>query len=495
MQALRDLLDQQVVTLSGSIATVDAKIQPAVDAAISALVDGAPGALDTLKELAAALTAEGDALAALVTVVGTKASKDELDDAVSTERSRAVAAENALNDAIDTLGLTTSNAVGQEALARDAALEAERLVRVAAEDALLQQISMVDNKEPLVFVRADNMAPNGMTGVPYANEAAGRAAYTGNPSDTLIFAVTGEFGSEYIVSSADADPVSRPQRHGGARRRVLLRRDALRSTPPPACLTAASTWTAPTPTPMKRRRRVSAELRTQLLYAQQKAAEACRRRPRAGSVRPVRRPSRRSRSLTPAAWLHFGLKAYHNVQADGTTHLYSLDGTYTMQQLLAVYVNGVRQSEHDTYELAVDGNGNNAVKFGDGSEELLDDIVTYDLHRLPRRGHDLSPSVLLPHLPLTGAGGAFWLERCAQHLRGQGQVLGCRAHHRRSQQVKCPLGLSSASASSAIGEGERLSLSLRVLRMTALGSSGSSGGSESGSGLAGPFLTLTGAAA
>ena len=80
----------------------------------------------------------------------------------------------------------------------------------------------------------------------------------------------------------------------------------------------------------------------------------------------------------PAAWLHFGFKAYHNVQPDGVTHLYSLDGGYSLTQLLAVYVNGVRQSEHDTYELAADQYGNHAIMFGDGSAELVDDIVTYD---------------------------------------------------------------------------------------------------------------------
>jgi len=52
-------------------------VKASVDSAIAALVDGAPTALDTLKELAAALTNSEDEVAALVAVVDTKLGKTE----------------------------------------------------------------------------------------------------------------------------------------------------------------------------------------------------------------------------------------------------------------------------------------------------------------------------------------------------------------------------------------------------------------------------------
>ena len=54
-----------------------------VDAAINAVVDGAPQALDTLKELATALADQEDAVAALVTVIDTKLNQDQVEERIS----------------------------------------------------------------------------------------------------------------------------------------------------------------------------------------------------------------------------------------------------------------------------------------------------------------------------------------------------------------------------------------------------------------------------
>lgn len=54
-----------------------------VDAAINAVVDGAPQALDTLKELALALADQEDAVAALVTVIDTKLNQDQVEERIS----------------------------------------------------------------------------------------------------------------------------------------------------------------------------------------------------------------------------------------------------------------------------------------------------------------------------------------------------------------------------------------------------------------------------
>lgn len=63
-----------IADVTGLAAALAAKATPAdITAAINALVDGAPTALDTLKELADALADSDDALAALVLAIGAKA--------------------------------------------------------------------------------------------------------------------------------------------------------------------------------------------------------------------------------------------------------------------------------------------------------------------------------------------------------------------------------------------------------------------------------------
>lgn len=64
-------MNTAITTALGSYSTTTA-VNTAIDQAISDLVDGAPTALDTLNELAVALSNDGDALAALTTTVDSK---------------------------------------------------------------------------------------------------------------------------------------------------------------------------------------------------------------------------------------------------------------------------------------------------------------------------------------------------------------------------------------------------------------------------------------
>ncbi len=69
----------QVLALLAGVATIDA-----ITAAIDALVNGAPAALDTLRELAEVLQDEQDAVAALTGLVAAKAEKTALNDLAAT---------------------------------------------------------------------------------------------------------------------------------------------------------------------------------------------------------------------------------------------------------------------------------------------------------------------------------------------------------------------------------------------------------------------------
>lgn len=76
--ALTNFIAAKATSAEAVAGTDDAKyitalgLKAAVDAAINGVVDGAPAALDTLKELADALANQEDAVAALVTVIDTK---------------------------------------------------------------------------------------------------------------------------------------------------------------------------------------------------------------------------------------------------------------------------------------------------------------------------------------------------------------------------------------------------------------------------------------
>jgi acyl-CoA reductase-like NAD-dependent aldehyde dehydrogenase len=70
-------VDQKLADLpaGGSGGVTQADIDTAVQAAVDALVDGAPAALDTLRELADAVSDDDDAFAALTTAIGGKYTK------------------------------------------------------------------------------------------------------------------------------------------------------------------------------------------------------------------------------------------------------------------------------------------------------------------------------------------------------------------------------------------------------------------------------------
>jgi hypothetical protein len=88
--ALSDFIAAKATSAEAVAGTDDAKyitalgLKAAVDAAINGVVDGAPAALDTLKELADALANQEDAVAALVTVIDTKLNLTQVQAEIAT---------------------------------------------------------------------------------------------------------------------------------------------------------------------------------------------------------------------------------------------------------------------------------------------------------------------------------------------------------------------------------------------------------------------------
>jgi hypothetical protein len=70
------VIDNSGVKVNGSYVLTNGNIQSQIDASIAALVNGAPTALDTLKEIADQLASDESAVAALTTTVSNKANKD-----------------------------------------------------------------------------------------------------------------------------------------------------------------------------------------------------------------------------------------------------------------------------------------------------------------------------------------------------------------------------------------------------------------------------------
>ena len=70
------VIDNSGVKINGSYALTSSNIQTQIDTSIAAVVNGAPTALDTLKEIADQLASDESAVAALTTTVSNKANKD-----------------------------------------------------------------------------------------------------------------------------------------------------------------------------------------------------------------------------------------------------------------------------------------------------------------------------------------------------------------------------------------------------------------------------------
>jgi hypothetical protein len=86
---------------------VDTKATPAdVSAAVAALVDTAPSTLDTLNELAAALGDDPNFATTIVAAIAEKATPAQIATAVATEEAARIAADNALSTEIDNIALT-----------------------------------------------------------------------------------------------------------------------------------------------------------------------------------------------------------------------------------------------------------------------------------------------------------------------------------------------------------------------------------------------------
>ncbi|CAB5221500.1 hypothetical protein UFOVP244_180 [uncultured Caudovirales phage] len=98
--ALSNRLDTVEGVGAGSIAKALQDAKDFTEAAISSLVDGAEGALDTLKEIAEQLRDDEDAVSALIATVNTN--RTDLHNEVVAERNRALAAEGDLNTSFGT---------------------------------------------------------------------------------------------------------------------------------------------------------------------------------------------------------------------------------------------------------------------------------------------------------------------------------------------------------------------------------------------------------
>lgn len=112
----KDQLDQHVATLQAAIDAevsrsvakddeLEAKINTDVAAAVASIVDAAPGALDTLNEIATALGDDSNIAANLTAQINDisaaqAADKAELEGKIADEKARAEAAESTLSDAV-----------------------------------------------------------------------------------------------------------------------------------------------------------------------------------------------------------------------------------------------------------------------------------------------------------------------------------------------------------------------------------------------------------
>ena len=128
-------------SVPGSVAKSLKDSKSYTDAAITSLINGAPGMLDTLKEIADALEADESVGTALASTVASnlQEAKSYTDSEVSTERSRAMGVESALaSDMADEEGRAMSEEariegkVDQEISDRQSAISSEQSARASA---------------------------------------------------------------------------------------------------------------------------------------------------------------------------------------------------------------------------------------------------------------------------------------------------------------------------------------------------------------------------
>lgn len=136
-------------SVPGSIAKSLKDSKSYTDAAITSLINGAPGMLDTLKEIADALEADESVATALASTVASnlQEAKSYTDSEVSTERSRAMGVESALaSDMADEEGRAMSEEariegkVDQEISDRQSAISSEQSARQSAVSGLQNQL-------------------------------------------------------------------------------------------------------------------------------------------------------------------------------------------------------------------------------------------------------------------------------------------------------------------------------------------------------------------
>lgn len=128
-------------SVPGSVAKSLKDSKSYTDAAITSLINGAPGMLDTLKEIADALEADESVGTALASTVASnlQEAKSYTDSEVSTERARAMGVESALaSDMVDEEGRAMSEEariegkVDQEISDRQSAISSEQSARQSA---------------------------------------------------------------------------------------------------------------------------------------------------------------------------------------------------------------------------------------------------------------------------------------------------------------------------------------------------------------------------
>lgn len=162
---LQAALDGKATAAQGALA--DTAVQPAeLDARFDALVDDAPELLNTLGEITAQLALDESAVAALTTLIGTKASQAALDVETAArvaETAARVAADTALDGRLDVLeaaDFATNAGLSDEVAARalaDALLE-DRIEAIEADYGTDAEVSAAIAAEAVLARNANNLS-------------------------------------------------------------------------------------------------------------------------------------------------------------------------------------------------------------------------------------------------------------------------------------------------------------------------------------------------
>lgn len=145
---LYDAIAREFAALTGRIETIETDLPTSIEEAVSALVDGSPGTLDTLNEIAAALGDDDDFAGTMTTLLAGKASVGELaseEDARTGADSALAASIAAVEDVLptkaDLVGGTIPDAQIPATITRDTELSAAIAALVDSSPATLDTLS------------------------------------------------------------------------------------------------------------------------------------------------------------------------------------------------------------------------------------------------------------------------------------------------------------------------------------------------------------------